>query len=355
MGSETQAKTKIPIVLGAMTFGKPGVMQTRVHDLKDVSSMIDIFQSHGHNEIDTARVYGLGSSEEYLGQLQPSFTDRCIIMATKLYPGNMTGLKITHSADDLRLHLYKSLKALGVERVDLFYLHGPDRSVSYEETFATCDVLYKEGKFNRLGVSNYMSWEVAQIQEICIKNNWIRPSVYQGVYNTIQRSIEPELLPCLHKYKMSFYAFNPIAGGYLTSRYHRNQESVEATSRFDDAHLQGKMYRQRYWNDTIFDALDIIREASKKEGLTESECALRWLVCHGGLEAERGDKIIIGASSEEHLRENLVDLEKGELSGEILEALDRAWVKTRAVAGAYFHWVEVCVLGELRSIGGRTD
>ncbi|TGO60245.1 hypothetical protein BCON_0037g00460 [Botryotinia convoluta] len=321
-------------------------MQTRVHDLKDVSSMVDIFRSHGHNEIDTARVYGLGSSEEYLGRLQPAYTDRGIIMATKLYPNNMTGFKITHSADDLRLHLDKSLKALGVEKVDLFYLHGPDRSVSYEETFAMCDVLYKEGKFSRLGVSNYMSWEVAHIQEICIKNNentkltpkkWIRPSVYQGVYNAIQRSIEPELLSCLHKYNMSFYAFNPIAGGYLTSRYHRNQESVEATSRFDDSHMQGKLYRQRYWNDTMFDALDIIREAAKKEGLTESECALRWLVHHSGLEAEREDKIIIGASSEKHLRENLVDLEKGPLSKEILEALDKAWAKTKAVAGAYFH------------------
>lgn len=136
---------------------------------------------------------------------------------------------------------------------------------------------------------------------------------------------------------MSFYAFNPIAGGYLTSRYHRNQESVEATSRFDDSHLQGQLYRKRYWNDTMFDALDIIREAAGKEGLTESECALRWLVHHSGLEAERADKIIIGASSEGHLRENLLDLEKGPLSKEILEALDKAWAKTKAVAGAYFH------------------
>ncbi|TEY42311.1 hypothetical protein BOTCAL_0395g00050 [Botryotinia calthae] len=311
MGAETQAKTKLPIVLGAMTFGKPGVMQTRVHDIEDVSSMIELFQSHGHDEIDTARVYGQGS--------------------------NMTGVKITHSADDLRLHLDESLKALGVEKVDLFYLHAPDRSVSYEETFGMCDVLFKEGKFNRLGLSNYMSWEVAQIQEICIKNNWIRPSAYQGVYNAIQRSVEPELLPCLHHYNMSFYAFNPIAGGYLTSRYHRNQESVEATSRFDDSHLQGQMYRKRYWNDTMFDALDIIREAAKKEGLTESECALRWLVHHSGLEAERADKIIIGASSEGHLKENLVDLEKGPLSKGILEALDGAWAKTKAVAGVYFH------------------
>lgn len=87
----------------------------------------------------------------------------------------------------------------------------------------------------------------------------------------------------------------------------------------------------------MFDALDIIREACKKEGLTESEVALRWLVHHSGLEGERGDKIIIGASSMGHLEENLKDLEKGGLSEEILEALDRAWRVTKAVVYGYYH------------------
>lgn len=132
--------------------------------------MVDIFLSYGHNEIDTARVYGKGSSEEYLGQLQPSYTERGVVMDTKLYPGNMTGVMITHTADGLRKHLDLSLQALKVDKVDMFYLHGPDRTTPYEETFAMCDVLHKEGKFDRLGLSNYMAWEVAYIQEICIKN-----------------------------------------------------------------------------------------------------------------------------------------------------------------------------------------
>lgn len=136
MAVKTISITKIPVVLGAMTFGKPGksmvnhylfppdtyqgAMQARVHDIKDVSSMIDLFRSHGHNEIDTARVYGKGSSEEYLGQLQPTYTERGIIMATKLFPNNpasainISGERITHSEKDIRLHVERSLKALGV-------------------------------------------------------------------------------------------------------------------------------------------------------------------------------------------------------------------------------------------------
>lgn len=101
--------------------------------------------------------------------------------------------------------------------------------------------LYHEGKFSRLGISNYMSWEVAQIQELCIAHGWIRPKVYQGVYNALHRSIEQELMPCLRKYGMSFYNYNPLAGGYLTDRYHRDDKDLEAGSRFDPNRWQGKL------------------------------------------------------------------------------------------------------------------
>lgn len=179
----TQTKTKMPIVFGAMTFGKPGVEQTRVHDLKDAAAMLGVFQKYGHKEVDTARVYGGGSSEEYLGQL--NWQERGLVMETKLYP---TPGKITHTAADLRKHLLESLKALNAKKIDMWYLHGPDRKTPYEETFRAVYELYKEGYFDRFGISNYMAWEVAQIQDICIQNGWIRPSVYQGVYCAIHRS-----------------------------------------------------------------------------------------------------------------------------------------------------------------------
>jgi aflatoxin B1 aldehyde reductase len=75
--------------------------------------------------------------------------------------------------------------------------------------------------------------------------------------------VEPELFPCLRKYGVAFYAFNPLAGGYLTSRYTREMLSgdkgIEDGSRFDQKKRQGQNYRRRYWNETYFDALDILR------------------------------------------------------------------------------------------------
>jgi aflatoxin B1 aldehyde reductase len=153
----------------------------------------------------------------------------------------------------------------------------------------------------------------------------------------IHRSAEPELFPCLRKYGIAFYAFNPIAGGLLTSRYHRDDKEIEPGSRFDPNRNQGKNYRNRYWRDEYFDALDIIRDAIKShEGLTEAEAALRWISHHSLLSKEHGDAIIIGASSTKQLEENLTNLEKGPLPDDIVAALDKAWLEVKAVCNPYF-------------------
>lgn len=338
--ASSQQKSPLNIVFGAMTIGKAGVEQTRVHSLDDAAAILDVFQRHGHSEIDTARYYGQGSSEEYLGKLD--WQKRGIVMDTKYYPTagrGMPGPQTTHKPAELREKLMESLKALKCDKVDMWYLHGPDRTTPFAETLEEVDKLYKEGYFKRFAISNYMAWEVAQIQELCIKNGWIRPSVYQGVYNAIHRSVEPELFPCLRHYGMAFYNYNPLAGGYLTNRYHREQEneSVEKGSRFDPNTWQGKAYRGRYWNDNMFDALEILRPVAKKHGLTEAECALRWMSHHSLLKRDKGDAVIIGASSTKHLEENLVDLEKGPLPDEVVQALDAGWEKTKAVSGRYWH------------------
>lgn len=151
-------------------------MGPRVHDLEDAGNILDTFQRHGHNEIDTARIYGGGSSEEMLASL--SWKQRGLVMDTKLYPNSKSsalGEGYTHSAQDVRRGLANSLQALETENVDIFYLHAPDRNIPFEVTLREVINLYQEGRFARFGLSNYMSWEVAQICEICKANNWIMP------------------------------------------------------------------------------------------------------------------------------------------------------------------------------------
>ena len=337
------AKSALPVVFGAMTIGKPGIEGIRVTSLDDAKAMLDVFQSHGHNEIDTARLYGAGSSEEYLGEL--GWQDRGLIMDTKLYPnegkqmGNMSSNVYSHRPEDLRRGLEQSLKALKATKIDMWYLHGPDRKTPLEDTLREVNNLYNEGYFLRFGISNYMSWEVAAICEICDKNGWIKPSVYQGIYNALHRAIEPELVPCLRHYNIAIYAFQPLAGGFLTSRYRRDMsnDQFEAGSRFDPKRWQGNLHRGRYWNDFYFDALDIIRPVLQKHNITETEAAFAWLSHHSQMSREKGDKIIIGASSVKQLEDNLAGLEKGPLPADVVEALESAWLKVKGVVPKYFH------------------
>ncbi|KIJ69467.1 hypothetical protein HYDPIDRAFT_24304 [Hydnomerulius pinastri MD-312] len=307
-----------------MTFGEEGTEGARVHDLDDVARMLDIFQAHGHNEVDTARIYGAGTSEEYLGKID--WQNRKLIMDTKYYPRS-----------GLRQNLLASLQALKTNKVDMWYLHGPDRTVPYEITLKAVNDLYSEGYFTAFGLSNYMAWEVAQMVEICKANGYVQPTVYQGLYNAIQRSVEAELFPCLRKYGISFYAFSPLAGGFFTGRYTSQTDEVEAGGRFDPGRVQGQHHRKRYWNDRYFAAVASIGRVAETHNLSMAEVALRWISHHSLLKNELGDAIIVGASSARHLEQNILDLEKGPLPDQVVRALEDTWISVKAYATNYWH------------------
>ncbi|XP_060235167.1 aflatoxin B1 aldehyde reductase member 3-like isoform X2 [Meriones unguiculatus] len=189
------------------------------------------FLQRGYTEIDTAFVYGDGQCETILGGLGLRLgRSGCEVkMATKCIPR----IRTSQNLDNIRFQLETSLKRLQCPRVDLFYLHIPDHSTPIEETLQTCHQLHQEGKFVELGVSNYASWEVAEICTICKKNGWIMPTVYQGVYNATTRQVEKELLPCLRHFGLRFYAYSPLAGGLLTGKYkYEIKEEEQPLSRF---------------------------------------------------------------------------------------------------------------------------
>ncbi|KAH6961823.1 keto reductase [Ilyonectria sp. MPI-CAGE-AT-0026] len=321
----------VKVVFGAMTFGQPNTLGARVYTTEAAGHILDVFQKHGHAEIDTAHGYGNGSSETMLAQL--NWQQREVAMATKLYPTYLTAPAVpgaySHKPEDVRRGLMDSLQALGCNKIDLFYLHGPDRQTPFEDTL-------REGHFNRFGISNFTSWEVARICEFCEKHSWIKPSVYQGIYNALHRTVEAELIPCLRHYNISLYAFQPLSGGFLTGRYTRDQTEFETGSRFDPKIFQGGLHHARYWNDNYFKALDYIRTAGEKHGLAVAEVALRWLEHHSELR-EPNDAIIVGASSVGQLEGNLTDLAKGPLPDDVVEAMNKAWVEVKAVAPKYWH------------------
>lgn len=121
-------KTNVNVVFGAMTFGKEGSEQARVHDLETAGKILDIFQAHGHNEIDTARAYCEGTTETMLGDLE--WQKRGLVMETKYYPTAGKSIpsswnnNLRHTPEDLRENLMTSLKELKTDKIDMWYLHG---------------------------------------------------------------------------------------------------------------------------------------------------------------------------------------------------------------------------------------
>ncbi|KAJ5686247.1 hypothetical protein N7536_008866 [Penicillium majusculum] len=327
------------LVFGSMNIGEPGDGRTRVHTLEEAKQMVDLFKSYGHVDIDTARIYGDGSSETFLGNL--NLTD--VNLDTKLFPSAanpkmaLMGTSYHHNAKDLRLGLIRSLEALKVPKVHIWYLHSPDRTVPFEETLCEVNKLYQEGYFEKLGISNYQSWEVARLCEIWERNGWIKPSVCQGIYNAFHRAIEPELLPCLRHYGIAFYCFNPLAAGMLTNRYSRDKPDATAGGRFDPNTGPGALARRRYYQEPDFDALDILRPVAQKHGLTEIECALRWLSHHSQLNDENGDGVVIGSSGPKQLRENMDAMKGGPLPKEVVDALNQGWEIVRGKELLYWH------------------
>jgi len=117
-----------------------------------------------------------------------------------------------------------------VPKVDIFYMHAPDKEVPLEETLAGINDAYQAGLFSRFGLSNYPASEVQAAYDICKANGYVLPTVYQGNYSPVARKQETILFPTLRKLNMSFYAYSPIAGGFLAKS---KQYILDKKGRFD--------------------------------------------------------------------------------------------------------------------------
>lgn len=128
-----------------------------------------------------------------------------------------------------------------------------------------------------------------------------------------------------------------MAGGLLTDRYQRDTTEHEKGSRFDPNGVRGvNFFRKQYWNDEYFDALDIIRPIAKELGMTTAEASVRWLVHHSAMKEDKGDAVVVGASSPTQLEENLQNLEGGPLPETMVAAFEEAWKKIKGVCPVYY-------------------
>lgn len=308
------------LVLGTMTFGESVFSP-------DSEAFIRTFLEAGFDELDTAYVYNEGQSEILIGEALKTIGRDKVKIATKVNP-RITGRL---DGDAAYMQLNESLNRLDVDYVDTLYLHFPDPATPVESVLKACAELHEQGKFKELGLSNFPAWMVADVWHLCDKNGWVKPSIFEGIYNPLTRKAEIELNVALNHFGMRFYVYNPLAGGMLTGRY----------GKFEDAPTDGRFthrpnYQNRYWKKSYFDAVDMLKGVCEKYGITTIEATYRWLAHHSMLNAQRGDAIIIGASKLHHLQQNMETLKAGSLPDEIVQAFEKAWALCKADSPEYF-------------------
>ena len=312
-------KKPVNLILGTMTFGESVFMP-------DVEQFISAFLDGGYDELDTAYVYNEGNCERFLGEVLPGL-NRPFKIATKVNPRISGKL----DADAAYKQVGESLERMRLSSVDTVFLHFPDPATPVEGVLGAMADLHDQGKFSELGLSNFPAWMVADVWHICDKHGWVKPTVFEGVYNPLTRLAEQELQDCLDHFGMRYYAYNPLCGGLLTGRY-GHFEDLPTDGRF--THRPG--YQKRYWKKSYFDAAELVKAACEQEKITTVEATYRWMAYHSMLREDRGDGIIMGASKLHHLLQNMETLKAGPLPDSILEAFEKAWNVCRPDSPAYY-------------------
>lgn len=309
-----------PIVLGTMTFGD-------TVDERVAAEMIDASLELGVTAIDTANGYAGGASETLLGELLKTRRDQ-VLLATKAgIPHPDADGAAPLSRDGVRRCLEASLRRLQTSRVDLFYLHQPDRSTPLEETVGVVGELLAEGKIAAWGVSNYAAWQIVELRRIADSAGIARPVVAQQLYNLLARRIEEEYVESALVAELATVVYNPLGGGLLTGR-HTFEERPEH-GRFGDSRVAA-MYTDRYWNADLFAAVGELGKHAESEGITLAELSLRWVAGRPGV-----DSVLIGGSRTEHLRSNIAALRAGALSTAVLDTCDAIGARLRGPMPPY--------------------
>ncbi len=314
MSDVIRREVAAPVVLGAVAFGKPKPT-TRDHPLSSDESCDDLlaaFQAAGGEELDTSRVYQNGNCEAVIGRVPAG---RSIRVGTKYHPSLDGG-----PVDQMR----QTLDALGRESVSIYYIHMPPTEIPLEDTLREIDQCHQAGQFEEFGLSNFPAWQVVEVAQYCDRMGYVPPTVYQGVYNALNRTAEYELVPVLRNYGIRYYTHGSLASGFLTGKYSKGVEPVKGVDRFAQSR-RIKQYQERYLHrDEMFAALDAITDAAHDAGITTLEAAVRWTQHHSAVDGALGDAVLIGVSRLGQLEPIMSAASGGPLPDAVAEAFEVA-------------------------------
>ena len=302
-----------PLALGAMTFGtnRWGIDEAGAH------AILDRYFDAGGNFVDTADVYAAGRSEEIVGRF---IADRgmrdWLVVATKFTwnqdPGN------PKAGGNGRKNIIRALDAscrrLQVDYVDLYWLHFWDMVTPVEEVLTTLTDLIRVGRIRYYALSDVPAWYLTRMATLAAESGLPSPIALQTQYSLVERAADYEHFHAARELGIGVVPWSPLAGGFLTGKYHRGDAAPTGDGRLASDNPLG----QTPFTDRNWAILDVVRRVAAEVGRTPAEVALAWTVAQSGVDA-----VLIGASQPDQLAPNVEALDLA-LTVEQHAALDEA-------------------------------
>ncbi|MFC4035668.1 aldo/keto reductase [Streptomyces polygonati] len=280
-----------PFCLGAMNFGEEGGWGCGVPESETI---LRAYLDRGGNFVDTANFYTNGHSEKIIGDFlaaRPGLRDR-LVLATKffgnMHPGDPNGGGAGRKA--VIAQLEQSLRRLGTDYIDLYWLHNWDAHTPVEETMRTLDELVTAGKIRYVGFSNTPAWYTAQANTMALLRAWAPVIALQVEYSMLARTVEGELVPLALDAGMGVLPWSPLAGGFLSGKYRRGAETRDTRR----GSITGGP------SDAQYEVIEALTAVAAEAEASPAAVALAWLRGRPAVAAP-----ILGPRRIEHFEANL--------------------------------------------------
>jgi len=287
-------------ILGTLTFGgNRGFDRAGSVDVELARCMIDQSVEAGVNAIDTANIYSFGQAEEILAEALRGRRDDLLVFSKarfRVRPGpSGSGASRAHLIPEVE----GSLKRLGTDHLDVFFIHGWDGVTPIEETLEVMSTLVRSGKVRYWGVSNYSGWQLARTVTLAEARGDVPPVVQQIYYTPEGRDAEYELLPAGRELGVSAMIWSPLGQGLFSGkidRHHAPEAGTRQGSTWTEPHVAD---RERFYR-----TIDAVRAVASEHGRSVPQVTLAWV-----RDRPHVDTLVLGARTEAQLADNLASID----------------------------------------------
>lgn len=274
---------------------------------KDGYDLVREALNQGINFLDTAYVYGIGRSEEIIGDVLQDYDRSKVIIATKAAQDKSQDMAMNNSADFIKKSVDEALLRLKTDYIDIFYLHFPDEKTPKDEAVETLDEIRKAGKIRAIGVSNF---SLDQIKEANANG---KVDIVEDQYSLVHRSAVKEELEYLQAQNISFVPYFPLASGLLTGKY--SLDDWDKFKNTDGGQLLGDFSKEQY--DKAIQGIEGVRKIADSHQATVTQTVLAWYMANPAISV-----VIPGARNVEQVKNNAAALHI-ELSPDEYQQIDQ--------------------------------